>query len=155
MESIELKVNGESHSLQVAPDMPLLWAIRDFIGLKGTKYGCGIGQCGSCMVLLAGKPVRACTMPVSAVNDREVVTIEGLSSDNDHPVQRAFIEAQAPQCGYCYSGQVLAAAVLLKDNPRPTDREIEKAMDGVICRCGTYPRVKTAIRRAIEIINQS
>ena len=154
MESIQLTVNGKSHSLQVAPDMPLLWAIRDFIGLKGTKYGCGIGQCGSCIVLLNGKPIRTCTMPVSNVGEMEVVTIEGLSTANDHPVQRAFIEAQAPQCGYCYSGQVLAAAALLQNNPTPSDTDIENAMDGVICRCGTYPRIKTAITRAIEIINQ-
>lgn len=144
---IKLNVNGESVSIDLDPDMPLLWAIRDYIGLTGTKFGCGIGQCGACTVLIDGQPLRSCTLPVSAASGK-ITTIEGLSTNNDHPVQLAWIEAQVPQCGYCQSGQILNAVALLAQNPQPSDKDIHRAMDGVLCRCGTYPRIKKAIKIA-------
>jgi len=144
-----LTINGKKHELDVEPDMPLLWAIRDYTGLTGTKFGCGIGQCGSCTVLIDGEPVRSCTLPVSGVN-KPITTIEGLSKDNDHPVQKAWIEAQVPQCGYCQSGQILNAVALLDKNPSPSDADIDRAMDGVLCRCGTYPRIRQAIKNAAQ-----
>jgi aerobic-type carbon monoxide dehydrogenase small subunit (CoxS/CutS family) len=145
---LTLTVNGRDHALDVPPDMPVLWAIRDLIGLTGTKYGCGIAQCGACTVLLDGEPVRSCTLPVSAAQGRRITTIEGLSADGDHPVQRAWTLEQVPQCGYCQSGQVLSAAALLQGNRGPTDEDIDRAMSGNICRCGTYDRIRSAIHRA-------
>jgi aerobic-type carbon monoxide dehydrogenase small subunit (CoxS/CutS family) len=148
MAAITLSVNGKKHSLEVDPKMPLLWVIRDYLKLTGTKYGCGISQCGSCTVHLNGNAVRSCTVPVNAARDAEILTIEGLSTDATHPLQKAWIEEQVPQCGYCQSGQIMAAAALLKRNPHPSDEEIGKGMQNVICRCGTYPRIKKAIQRA-------
>jgi isoquinoline 1-oxidoreductase alpha subunit len=144
---INLNINGKKVDIEAESDMPLLWAIRDFVGLTGTKFGCGIGQCGACTVLINGKPIRSCTLPVSAASGK-ITTIEGLSENNDHPVQRAWIEAQVPQCGYCQSGQILNAVALLEQNPSPTDEDIHQAMDGVFCRCGTYPRIRKAIKIA-------
>lgn len=148
MSIINLKINGKDYSIDVDPQMPLLWAIRDFVGLKGTKYGCGIAQCGACTVHLNGQPVRSCSLPVAAVANKNITTIEGLSDDNSHPVQQAWIEEQVPQCGYCQSGQIMAAAALLSKNASPTDEQIDTAMQGNICRCGTYPRIKRAIKKA-------
>jgi isoquinoline 1-oxidoreductase alpha subunit len=148
MSIINLKINGKNYSIDVDPQMPLLWAIRDFVGLKGTKYGCGIAQCGACTVHLNGQPVRSCSLPVAAVANKNITTIEGLSDDNSHPVQQAWIEEQVPQCGYCQSGQIMAAAALLSKNASPTDEQIDAAMQGNICRCGTYPRIKRAIKKA-------
>lgn len=153
MATITFKINGKDHSLDVDPQMPLLWAIRDLAGLKGTKYGCGIALCGACTVHLNGQPVRSCSIPVAAVANRNITTIEGLSEDNTHPVQRAWIEEQVPQCGYCQSGQIMAAAALLDKKPSPTDADIDAAMQGLICRCGTYPRIRKAIKKAALIIS--
>lgn len=150
MASITLTVNGEEHRIEADPETPLLWILRDKIGLTGTKFGCGIAQCGSCLVHVDGNAVHSCTTPVKSVAGREITTIEGLSAGNDHPVQRAWIDEQVPQCGYCQSGQIMAAAALLKRNPHPGDEEINAAMQGVLCRCGTYPRIKKAIRKAIS-----
>ncbi len=150
MAIINLKINSKDYSIDVDPQMPLLWAIRDFVGLKGTKYGCGIAQCGACTVHLNGQPVRSCSLPVAAVSNKNITTIEGLSDDNSHPVQKAWIEEQVPQCGYCQSGQIMAAAALLSKNASPNDAEIDAAMQGHICRCGTYPRIKRAIKKASE-----
>lgn len=148
MATITLKINNTSHTLEADPKMPLLWAIRELIGLTGTKYGCGIAQCGACTVHLNGQPVRSCSIPVSTAANKEITTIEGLSENNDHPVQQAWIAAQVPQCGYCQSGQIMAAAALLKRKPNPTDADIDSAMQGHICRCGTYPRIREAIKKA-------
>ena len=126
--------------------MPLLWVLRDFIGLTGTKFGCGIGQCGACTIHLDGKAVQSCVLPVSTVADKNIRTIEGISENNEHPVQKAWIEEQVPQCGYCHSGQIMAAVALFERNPNPGEDEIDAAMEGVICRCGTYPRIKKAIQ---------
>ena len=142
-----LSVNGRSHTVNVPAAMPLLWVLRDTLGLTGTKFGCGIAQCGACTVLMDGEATRTCTTPVSAVSGRSITTIEGLSRDGSHPVQRAWITEDVPQCGFCQSGQVLAAAALLAKKPRPTDAEIDQAMTN-ICRCGTYQRVRRAIHRA-------
>jgi isoquinoline 1-oxidoreductase subunit alpha len=144
---MQINVNGKSHEIDVEPEMPLLWAIREVIGLTGTKYGCGIAQCGSCTVHLDGEPVRSCSMPVSAAAGKRVVTIEGLSANSSHPVQKAWMELDVPQCGYCQSGQIMAAAALLRKNPRPTDKDIDAAMTN-ICRCGTYQRIRAAIHLA-------
>ncbi|HYE50391.1 MAG TPA: (2Fe-2S)-binding protein [Azospirillaceae bacterium] len=146
---IQLTVNGEARSLDADPDMPLLWALRDLLGLTGTKYGCGVAQCGACTVHLDGQPVRACVTPVSAAAGAKVTTVEGLGGE--HPVQKAWVEAQVPQCGYCQSGQIMAAAALLAQNPRPGDADIDAAMEGNLCRCGTYPRIRTAIKRAAGV----
>ena len=135
--------------------MPLLWAIRELAQLTGTKYGCGIAQCGACTVHLNGNPVPSCTVPVSAVGKQSITTIEGLSADNSHPVQQAWIAEQVPQCGYCQSGQIMAAAALLKRNPNPTDDDINAAMQGHICRCGTYPRIRKAIKEATKLVAQT
>lgn len=151
MAQFSLSVNSKTHKIDVDPQMPLLWAIRDIIGLTGTKFGCGIAQCGACIVYLDGQPVRSCVLPTSAAENKEVTTIEGLSENNDHPVQLAWIEEQVPQCGYCQSGQIMQAANLLKNNSNPTDQEIETAMNTVLCRCGTYPRIKNAIKRALKM----
>ncbi|PIF63256.1 (2Fe-2S)-binding protein [Flavobacterium sp. 11] len=150
MAIINLKINSKDYSIDVDPQMPLLWAIRDFVGLKGTKYGCGIAQCGACTVHLNGQPVRSCSLPVAAVANKNITTIEGLSDDNSHPIQKAWIEEQVPQCGYCQSGQIMAAAALLSKNASPNDADIDAAMQGHICRCGTYPRIKRAIKKASE-----
>ncbi len=128
--------------------MPLLWVIRELVGLTGTKYGCGIAQCGACTVHLKGPPIRSCSFPVSAVSNQPITTIEGISKDNSHPVQKAWIAEQVPQCGYCQSGQIMSAVALLRDNPHPTDDDIDAAMQGNICRCGTYPRIRKAIKTA-------
>jgi isoquinoline 1-oxidoreductase alpha subunit len=145
---ITLNVNGRPVQADVEGDTPLLWALRDGLGLTGTKYGCGMAQCGACTVHLDGEPVRSCVTPVSAVGERKVTTIEGLSPDGAHPVQMAWIAEQVPQCGYCQSGQIMAAAALLARTPRPTDADIDKAMAGNICRCGTYQRIRRAIHSA-------
>ena len=148
MASFTLVINNKSYQVEAEPQMPLLWAIRDLAGLTGTKYGCGISQCGACTVHLNGAPIRSCSMPVSSVANQKITTIEGLSDDNSHPVQKAWIEEQVPQCGYCQSGQIMAATALLKRNPSPTDKDIDAAMQGHICRCGTYPRIRKAIKKA-------
>jgi isoquinoline 1-oxidoreductase subunit alpha len=154
MASIKLKVNSKDYTIEADPKMPLLWAIRDLVGLTGTKYGCGIAQCGACTVHLAGTPIRSCSVPVSSAAGKDILTIEGLSSDNSHAVQQAWIQEQVPQCGYCQSGQIMSAVALLKKNANPTDKDIETAMQGNICRCGTYPRVKKAIKTASNIMAQ-
>jgi len=148
--AIELTINGEGHTLDVDPDMPLLWAIRDIAGLTGTKFGCGKALCGSCTVHLDGEPVRSCAYPVSAAEGKAITTIEGLSADGQHPVQVAWRELNVPQCGYCQSGQIMSAVALLERNPKPTREEIDTAMSGNICRCGTYNRIRAAIERAAE-----
>lgn len=148
MSELSLKINGVSHSLEVPDDMPLLWALRDKLNLVGTKYGCGIGLCGSCTVLVNGSPVQSCTIKATALEGKEITTIEGLSPDGTHPVQRAWNDEDVPQCGYCQAGQVMAAAALLARTPQPTDGDIDNAMAGILCRCGTYPRIRKAIKRA-------
>jgi isoquinoline 1-oxidoreductase alpha subunit len=148
---ITLDVNGRNTSVDVDADMPLLWVLRDILGLTGTKYGCGMALCGACTVHLEGQAVRSCVMPVSAVAGKRVMTIEGLSPDNSHPLQRAWIELDVPQCGYCQSGQIMSAAALLAQTAQPTDAEIDTAMAGNICRCGTYQRIRAAIRRAAAL----
>ena len=145
---ISFSVNHTRANLDVDPSTPLLWVIRDHLGLTGTKYGCGIAQCGACTVHIDGQAVRSCVAPVSRASGKEVTTIEGLSPDLSHPLQRAWIEEDVPQCGYCQSGQLMSAAVLLREKPQPTDDDIDKAMTGNICRCGTYPRIRKAIHRA-------
>jgi isoquinoline 1-oxidoreductase subunit alpha len=144
---ISLNVNGKPHRVDVEPETPLLWVLRDTLGLTGTKYACGISACGSCTVLVDGEPVRSCSTPVSAIAGRRILTIEGLSLHNDHPVQKAWIEVDVPQCGFCQSGQILSAVALLAKKPHPTDADIDAAMAGVLCRCGTYPRIREAIKR--------
>ena len=144
---IELIINGKMHLVDIESDTPLLWAIRDTVGLTGTKYGCGIEQCGACTVLIGKRPVRSCGITVGEVVGKNITTIEGLSTDSSHPVQKAWITEQVPQCGYCQSGQILAAVSLLQRKPNPTDKDIDRSMLN-LCRCGTYPRIKKAIRRA-------
>jgi len=146
-----LKVNGQSTTVDAPPDMPLLWVLRDLMNLKGTKYGCGIGQCAACTVQLNGKAARACQTPISAVGNQAVTTIEGLSLDGTHPVQVAWTETDVAQCGYCQAGQIMAAAALLSRKPNPSDSDIDSAMNGNLCRCGTYLRIRKAIHRAAEI----
>lgn len=150
MAAFTLKINGESRQIDVAPDTPLLWAIRDGAGLTGTKYGCGVAQCGACTVYLDGQPVRSCSMPVSAVGSGEVTTIEGLNSREGKAVQTAWVAHDVPQCGYCQSGQVMSAAALLNLNPKPSDEDIDLAMNGNICRCATYVRIRSAIHSAAK-----
>ena len=147
MPTFKLSVNGRSHTVNVPADMPLLWVLRDTLGLTGTKFGCGIAQCGACTVLLDGAATRTCVTPVSTVGARSITTIEGLSPDGSHPVQRAWVAEDVPQCGFCQAGQVMAAAALLAKHPRPTDAEIDQAMTN-ICRCGTYQRIRRAIHVA-------
>lgn len=149
---IGLKVNKKEYTVDVSPDTPLLWVLREQLGLTGTKYGCGISVCGACTVLVNGEPVRSCSTPVSAVSGKEITTIEGLSADTDHPLQKAWIAEEFPQCGYCQSGQIMAAAALLAKNPKPTDADIHGAMSGILCRCGTYQRIRKAIHRAAGIM---
>jgi isoquinoline 1-oxidoreductase subunit alpha len=145
-----LVVNGIAHTLDIEPETPLLWALRDSLKLTGTKYGCGIAQCGACTVLIEGRATRSCSIPIAAVNGKAVTTIEGLSAEGTHPVQLAWIEHDVPQCGYCQSGQIMAAVALLKENPKPSDADINREMTN-ICRCGTYPRIRAAIHRAAEL----
>ncbi len=147
MAVFDLSVNGERRSADVPPDMPLLWVLRDHLGLTGTKYSCGIAFCGTCVVLVDGEPVRSCVVTVESVGDGNITTSEGLSETGDHPLQRAWIEDQVPQCGYCHPGQLLQAAALLERNPHPTDEEIDEYMAGVLCRCGVYQRIKRVIRK--------
>lgn len=145
---MKLRVNGQSHDVAVPDDMPLLWVLRDVLGLTGTKFGCGMAQCGACTVHVGDGPVRSCVLPVSAVGDRSVTTIEGLSPDGSHPVQRAWVEEDVVQCGYCQPGQIMAAAALLKVRPKPTDADIDAALSANLCRCGTYQRIRAAVHRA-------
>jgi isoquinoline 1-oxidoreductase alpha subunit len=151
MAKLFLRVNGKTSEVDVDPTMPLLWTIRDFLHLTGTKFGCGIAQCGACVIHLDGNPVRSCAIPSSAAVGKEITTIEGLSKNNDHPVQVAWIKEQVPQCGYCQSGQIMTAVALLRRSKNPTDSEIDAAMSSVLCRCGTYPRIKKAIKEAANI----
>ncbi len=148
MAVFNLLVNGERRTVDVPPDMPLLWVLRDHLNLTGTKFSCGIAFCGSCTVHLDGEPVRSCATPVQSVGDKAITTIEGLSPDGSHPLQKAWLEAQTVQCGYCHPGQLMQAAALLKKNPHPTDEEIDRYMAANLCRCGTYQRIRTAIRLA-------
>jgi isoquinoline 1-oxidoreductase alpha subunit len=148
---ITITVNGQRHDIDADPNMPLLWAIRDILGLTGTKYGCGAAQCGACTVHLNGEAVRSCVTKVSRAAGQQIVTIEGLSANNNHPLQRVWNELNVPQCGYCQSGQLMSAAVLLRENPNPTDQDIDDAMSGNICRCGTYQRIRAAIHKAAEL----
>jgi isoquinoline 1-oxidoreductase subunit alpha len=151
---IELKVNGKLQKLSIDPEMPLLWALRDIIKLTGSKYGCGKGLCGACTVHLDGQPIRSCVMPISAVAGKSVTTIEGLSENGDHPVQKAWVEHNVPQCGYCQSGQIMSASALIATNDNPTDEDINAAMSGNICRCGTYPRIRKAIHSAAKLARE-
>ena len=146
-----LKVNGQSTTVDAPPDMPLLWVLRDLMNLRGTKYGCGIGQCAACTVQLNGKATRACQTPISTVGNQAVTTIEGLSLNGTHPVQVAWTEIDVPQCGYCQAGQMMAAAALLAKKPNPTDADIDSAMNGNLCRCGTYLRIRAAIHKAADM----
>lgn len=154
MASITLKINNKNYTVEADPKMPLLWTIRDLVGLTGTKYGCGIAQCGSCTIHLDGNPVRSCSLPTAAAVNKNITTIEGLSENNSHPIQIAWIKEQVPQCGYCQSGQIMAAAALLKRNSNPSDKDIDAAMQGHICRCGTYPRIRKAIKAASQLAQQ-
>jgi aerobic-type carbon monoxide dehydrogenase small subunit (CoxS/CutS family) len=149
----ELKINGKNRLVDVEEETPLLWAIRDTVGLTGTKYGCGIQQCGACTVLIGKRPVRSCGITVGEVAGKDITTIEGLSEDSKHPVQLAWVEEQVPQCGYCQSGQIMAAVSLLERKPNPTDQEIDRAMLN-LCRCGTYPRIRKAIHRASDLLKE-
>ena len=151
MANITFTLNGASQTVDVVPEMPLLWVLRDVIGLTGTKFGCGMALCGACTVHLDGQPVRSCSTPVKSAAGKRVVTIEGLSPNGTHPVQRAWMDVDVPQCGYCQSGQVMSAAALLARKPKPTDADIDEAMRGNLCRCGTYQSVRAAVQRAVEL----
>ncbi|MEO1052427.1 MAG: (2Fe-2S)-binding protein [Bacteroidota bacterium] len=151
MATFNLKINGKSQQVDVDPSTPVLWVLRDHLKLVGTKFGCGMAMCGACTVHLDGKAVRSCVLPVSAIGDQPITTIEGLSEDGDHAVQKAWLEYDVPQCGYCQAGQIMSAAALLEANPQPSDEEIEAAMSGNICRCGTYVRIKEAIKTASNL----
>jgi isoquinoline 1-oxidoreductase alpha subunit len=151
MDSLTITINGKQQVVNADPDMPLLWVIRDLAGLTGTKFGCGVAQCGACTVHLNGEAVRSCVTKVSRAAGQQVTTIEGLSKGNDHPLQIAWAELDVPQCGYCQSGQLMSAAVLLRENANPTDQDIDDAMSGNICRCGTYPRIRAAIHKAAQM----
>jgi aerobic-type carbon monoxide dehydrogenase small subunit (CoxS/CutS family) len=153
MANFTLKINGKTLQLEVDPSTPMLWVLRDHLKMVGTKYGCGIAQCGACTIHLGGKAVRSCQLPVSSVGDQSVTTIEGLSEKGDHPVQKAWLEHDVYQCGYCQAGQIMSASALLNNNPNPTDEAIETAMNGNICRCGTYTRIKKAIKTAANAEN--
>ncbi len=150
MATYNLTINGKSKQVDVDPGTPMLWVLRDYLDLVGTKFGCGIAQCGACTIHLDGNAVRSCQLPVSAAQDAEITTIEGLSENGDHPVQEAWKEHDVPQCGYCQAGQIMTASALLKSNPNPSDEEIENAMNGNICRCGTYTRIKAAVKTASQ-----
>jgi len=151
---IKLTVNGETREVDVDPQTPLLWVLRDHLGLTGTKFSCGIAQCGACTVHVDGVATRSCSTPISAMSGREIVTIEGLAANAEHPVQRAWIELDVPQCGFCQSGQIMAAAALLSEHPEPTDDEIDQRMGVVLCRCGTYNRIRAAVKRAAELASE-
>ena len=151
MKEITLTINGTPRTVELPEDMPLLWALRDKLDLVGTKYGCGIGVCGSCTVLVNGIPMQSCNIKAAALEGKQITTIEGLSPDGSHPVQRAWNEEDVPQCGYCQAGQILAASALLESNPQPGDADIDAAMAGILCRCGTYPRIRKAIKRAAAL----
>jgi isoquinoline 1-oxidoreductase subunit alpha len=151
--AIQFIVNGKPQSVDVPPNMPLLWVLRDTLGMTGTKFGCGMALCGACTVHIDGDATRSCITPISSVAGKKITTIEGLSPDRSHPVQRAWIEVDVPQCGYCQSGQIMSAASLLAKTPRPSDAEIDDAMKGNICRCGTYQRIRQAVHRAAELHN--
>lgn len=149
---MQITINGQLYSVDVAPDTPLLWVLRDTLGLTGTKFGCGIAQCGACTVLLNGTPIRSCVTPIAAAAGAEITTIEGLGSDGElHPLQQAWLDLQVPQCGYCQSGQILSAVALLETNPKPSDEDINTAMSGNICRCGMYARIKAAIKQVAGV----
>jgi isoquinoline 1-oxidoreductase alpha subunit len=148
---IKLTINQKEHTVDAPPDMPLLWVLRDILGLTGTKFGCGMAQCGACTVHLNGEAVRSCVTQLGRAAGQQVVTIEGLSADTSHPLQKAWLEEDVPQCGYCQSGQIMSAAVLLRENPNPSDDDIDRAMSGNICRCGTYPRIRKAIHLAAKL----
>lgn len=150
MSKVTLTINGESHTVDIPPDMPLLWALRDVLNLTGTKYSCGIGTCGTCVVLVNGVPMRSCVMPAVGMAGMPITTIEGLDPGGKHPVQKAWNDEDVPQCGYCQGGQILTASALLAQNPNPDDEDIDAAMSGVLCRCGTYPRIRKAIKRAAQ-----
>lgn len=149
--SIRVRVNGKDHELEVDPEMPLLWALRDVLGLTGTKYGCGQALCGACTVHLDGEVVRSCVTPVRRAANREVTTIEGLSTDGSHPLQKAWVELSVPQCGFCQAGQLMTAAALLKKKPQPTDDEIDTSLGGNLCRCGAYTRIRAAVKKAAGV----
>ena len=151
MATFNLKINGEKHQIDVDPTTPMLWVLRDHLKLVGTKYGCGVAQCGACTIHLDGTAIRSCMTPISAAADANITTIEGLSKDGDHPVQKAWLEHDVPQCGYCQAGQIMTAAALLKQNSNPSDEDIDTAMNGNICRCGTYVRIKQAIKTAAKL----
>ena len=148
---MQVTVNGVKREVDAPSDMPLLWVLRDVFGLTGTKFGCGMAQCGACTVHVDGQPLRSCVMPLSAVAGKSITTIEGLSSDGSHPVQRAWAELDVVQCGYCQSGQIMSAAALLAAKPKPTDADIDAALTGNICRCGTYQRIRAAVHRAADL----
>jgi isoquinoline 1-oxidoreductase subunit alpha len=150
MASFTLNINGSSRQVDVDPNTPILWVLRDHLNLVGTKFGCGMAQCGACTIHLDGAAIRSCSLPVSSVGNSEITTIEGLAENADHPVQQAWIEHDVPQCGYCQAGQIMSAAALLRENPSPSDAEIESAMQGNLCRCGTYLRIKAAIKTASQ-----
>ncbi len=150
MENYNVNINGKSHTVSADPDTPILWVLRDELNLVGTKYGCGIAQCGACTIHVDGKAVRSCSMPISSIGEKEVITIEGLSENATHPLQNAWREHDVPQCGYCQAGQIMSAAALLKENKSPTDGDIDAAMHGNLCRCGTYLRIKAAIKTAAK-----
>lgn len=151
MDKLSLNINGVQRDITADPNMPLLWVIRDLVGLTGTKFGCGVAQCGACTVHLNGEAVRSCVTKVSRAVGQKVITIEGLTEKNDHPLQLTWTELDVPQCGYCQSGQLMSAAVLLREKPNPTDQDIDDAMSGNICRCGTYPRIRAAIHKAAKM----
>ncbi|HCZ35174.1 MAG TPA: (2Fe-2S)-binding protein [Cytophagales bacterium] len=153
MATFNLTVNGKKQTVEVDPTTPVLWVLRDHLNLVGTKFGCGMAQCGACTIHVNGSATRSCMLPVSSVGDQEITTIEGLSEAGDHPVQKAWLEHDVPQCGYCQAGQIMSAAALLKENPNPTDEQIETAMNGNICRCGTYVRIKAAVKTASQNLN--
>jgi aerobic-type carbon monoxide dehydrogenase small subunit (CoxS/CutS family) len=151
---VSLLVNGKQQEVDIAADTPLLWVLRDHVGLTGTKYGCGIAACGACTVLVDGQPVRSCITPASSVSGKKITTIEGLSPEHKHPVQQAWIAEDVPQCGYCQSGQILSAVALLSAKPKPTDQDIDDAMSSVLCRCGTYVRIRRAIKKAAALMSK-
>ncbi|MEL6190919.1 MAG: (2Fe-2S)-binding protein [Bacteroidota bacterium] len=150
MATYTINVNGKDQQVEVQPDTPLLWVLRDSLNMVGTKFGCGIGQCGACTVHLNGAAIRSCSISIESVQGQKITTVEGLSEDGTHPVQEAWVEVDVAQCGYCQAGQIMTASALLKKNPNPTDKEIEQAMTGNICRCGTYTRIKEAVKLASE-----